>query len=279
MKFRCMTCGREHDGLPEIVYSYPFYYFTVPAEDRDRRCETSTEHCIVDDADRFIRGVLRIPITGMGYYGIGAWMSVSQRNLNAYLAFQRSECITAPWITGYLSNELIGFPSCLELVVGTQPIAPHQRPLLIIAPGNHPLGKLQSWGIGLSDLVLALDPILHRNEATDAVRTATMNLANLAASLPVWPFEESSDQLVFASGEVIAGTAPILHASRRGSDRRWEFRARPTPTDDAATTSLRELVVRDPSLAELTTLPEGWTAWKPEPNRRWQFVKPGSEET
>lgn len=279
MKFRCGSCGRDHTGLPEIAYSYPFYYFTVPAEDRDRRCDTTTEYCIIDNEDRFIRGVLSIPIRETEQcYSIGAWMSVSERNLNAYLAFQRAECVEPPWMTGYLSNELEGFPSCLELVVGTQPTAPERRPLLTISPGSHPLGKLQSWGITLRDLVLALDPILHEAEATDAVRTATTNLANLSANLPAWPFEESSDQFVLASREAVAGTAPILRASRRGDDRPWHFLARRRAADDTCSVSLRELVVRDPSIAELAALPVGWSAWRASSGGTWQFVKPAAGE-
>ena len=64
MTFTCSCCGEVHDGLADLVFDAPYYYHTVPPEQRQERCLLTSDLCSIDNEDFFIRGCLDIPIIG-----------------------------------------------------------------------------------------------------------------------------------------------------------------------------------------------------------------------
>ena len=36
MRFRCSRCGEHHEGLPDVAFDAPFYFYTVPEAERER---------------------------------------------------------------------------------------------------------------------------------------------------------------------------------------------------------------------------------------------------
>lgn len=170
MTYRCATCGAEHDGFPELGYQWPEYFALMPPELRDALASCDGETCVIGDPDggepdRFIRCVLPIPVRDdEDYFGVGLWMSVSERSLNAYLAYGRGESDEMARVVGYLSNQLPGMPSCLRLVAAAQAHDPNQRPILELQPVEHPLVHLWQNGVTRADLASALDGIIHGEE-------------------------------------------------------------------------------------------------------------------
>src|SRR5882724_2973897 len=64
MSYRCSTCGELHKGLPDLGIDRPDYYWLVPEEERTTRIELTSDTCVIDNEDYFIRGVIEIPLVG-----------------------------------------------------------------------------------------------------------------------------------------------------------------------------------------------------------------------
>lgn len=64
-RFRCSSCGQEHEGLPlSFAADYPDSYANMSADERDARTVIGSDQCIIDNQDFYIRGCLEIPILG-----------------------------------------------------------------------------------------------------------------------------------------------------------------------------------------------------------------------
>ena len=86
MSYRCSTCGELHDGLRDIGMDYPDHYWDVPEEERPQRIGFTSDTCVIDDEDFFIRGVIEIPIHDYPRnFGLGVWISQKRENFNTYL--------------------------------------------------------------------------------------------------------------------------------------------------------------------------------------------------
>ena len=76
MSYRCTTCGEVHEGLPDIGMGEPDYYWSVPEDERDQRVKLTSDTCVIDDGDFFIRRVLEIPVIDYPQtFGFGVWVS------------------------------------------------------------------------------------------------------------------------------------------------------------------------------------------------------------
>ncbi len=111
-------------------------------------------------------------------------------------------------------------------------------------------------------------------------------VAGLAERQPVlsddrsWPFHEGKNRAVFTTRPVIHDNHPILLVSH-DEEGEWHFVCGTThQTEDGLTVSLVEMVQRDPTLAELADLPEGWKAVRPEAGAPWVrgTIPPGAGE-
>lgn len=87
MAYQCATCGEMHEGIPDVGFEWPDPYFGVPGSERERRIHGTTDTCVIDDENFFIRGVLVIPIRGENTdLGLGVWVSQKRENFEKYLA-------------------------------------------------------------------------------------------------------------------------------------------------------------------------------------------------
>ena len=87
-----------------------------------------------------------------------------------------------------------------------------------------------------------------------------------------WPFEYPPNMAVFTAASILDGTAWIALVMHDDDDGNWQFlpNFEQAPPDDAARiVALAEILRRDPSLAELMNLPEGWIAWRESPAAAW----------
>ena len=88
-----------------------------------------------------------------------------------------------------------------------------------------------------------------------------------------WPFDESPNVATLTTRGVIDGTEWIATVSHDEDDGSWQFIGdRGASMDQAMLVALREIFVRDVSIAELADLPEGWQAWRTGPDQPWQRV-------
>jgi hypothetical protein len=147
MTFRCVTCGQEHDGLPDIGMLAPDPYLDVPEAERAERTTFTPDRCKVRDDDGehyFVRGVIPIPVHGQEEpFAIGAWVSQSRENFERYATNEDM----APTF-GWLVNRMAHYEkSTLLLKTRVHFRAGNQRPTIELEPTAHPLAVEQRNGI------------------------------------------------------------------------------------------------------------------------------------
>ena len=150
MTFRCATCAKEHDGLPDLGMEAPDPYLDVPEDERAARTTFTLDRCTVLDDDGkhfFVRGVISIPIHDQAEpFGLGVWVSQSQTNFERYA---RNEEMAPTF--GWLVNELAHYeqPTFL-LKTRVHFRAGNQRPAIELEATDHPLALEQRNGISLA---------------------------------------------------------------------------------------------------------------------------------
>lgn|SRR5215472_12704490 len=119
MRFTCTSCGKVHEGLADLAFSAPYYYYTVPEAERGKRCILTSDLCSIDDSDFFIRGCLQIPIINKSQtFTWGARCSVRRANFDLYLKVlnEPHQSHAGPFF-GWFSSCLRGYPETLSLKV------------------------------------------------------------------------------------------------------------------------------------------------------------------
>lgn len=151
MSYGCVTCGEEHEGLPDLSFARPDYVDRIAESERDSRIKIDTDLCSIDGENFFIRGVIYIPIRGETVsFGIGAWVSQKEENFWAYVENYDSDEI-GPFF-GWLSNEFeFGGVPTLNLKTVAHFQGNGLRPLIKIEPSDHPLSMAQDKGIALEE--------------------------------------------------------------------------------------------------------------------------------
>ena len=164
LRFRCVTCGQTHDGLPDVAFDSPFHYHSLTEEQRRTRARLSSDLCDIDHQDFFVRACLGIPIKGLEEEFVwGVWVSLSETNFRRYVEVFEEDPPPAgdgPWF-GWLCNRLPGYPETLSLKTSVALQPRRQRPRVTLEPTEHPLAVHQREGIALDDLLTIVGPQLH----------------------------------------------------------------------------------------------------------------------
>ena len=91
-----------------------------------------------------------------------------------------------------------------------------------------------------------------------------------------WPFEDSPNVAVITSRAIVAGGDWIAYVSHDEDDGGWQFHGPEAITvDDAAVVALGTLLAKDPSIAQLSDLPEGWQASRGTRDGPWERFQDG----
>lgn len=86
-----------------------------------------------------------------------------------------------------------------------------------------------------------------------------------------WPFKDAKNTAVFTTKFVLENNQPILHVSHDAEDGAWQFHSDDVAQEsDARIIALSEALDIDPSIAELSDLPEGWKATRQHPSTPWK---------
>jgi hypothetical protein len=149
VSYRCATCGKTHDDLPDQSFRFPDPYFGVPDAERAARIKATSDTCSIDDKEFFIRGVILLPIHGKSeQFGLGVWVSQKRENFLTYLDNYESADI-GPFF-GWLSNSISFYnPDTFALKTKAHFQGARSRPLIEVAPSEHPLYRDYSEGITL----------------------------------------------------------------------------------------------------------------------------------
>jgi hypothetical protein len=149
MSYRCTTCGKVHDDLPDIGSDRPDHWWGVPEEERDKRIKLTSDTCVIDDRDYFIRGVIEIPIHDYPRgFGFGVWVSQKKENFMKYLDNWDSDAIGPffGWLCtriAYYGEDTRSLKSMAHFRAGGL------RPRIELEATDHPLAIDQREGISL----------------------------------------------------------------------------------------------------------------------------------
>lgn len=84
-EYKCGECGELHRGSPSFSYRRPPHVSDIPEPERETRVFLTSDLCVIDDEDFFIRALLEIPIIGVDEpFAWGVWVTHSQENFLRY---------------------------------------------------------------------------------------------------------------------------------------------------------------------------------------------------
>lgn len=160
-RFKCPTCDKWHEELPDVGYDRPAYANGVPESEQQTRLFLTSDLCVIDDKDYFVRCVLPLPIRGTDeQFMWGVWSSLSKQNFLRYQASYDDNMSDWEPMFGYLSNRLPGYPDTLSLKLSIQPQEQGARPIASLDPTDHPLAIEQRDGIALEKVLEIVAPFL-----------------------------------------------------------------------------------------------------------------------
>lgn len=167
MRFKCTTCGRIHEKLPDISFDAPYYYYTVPEKEREQRTFLNRDLCVIDE-DFFVKGCLEVPIEGSDdVFAWGVWVSLSRTNYERYVdLFDGDPPAGEGPYSGWLSNRIPEYPDTLSLKALVHLRRGGRRPSVELEPTEHPLAVHQRQAITLDDLLLMIGDRLHQDPET-----------------------------------------------------------------------------------------------------------------
>jgi hypothetical protein len=164
LRYHCTKCGEEHEGLPDMAFGSPIYFEQMPAQERKRRAVLTSDTCVIDGQDYFIRCCLPVPIklTSVSFVW-GVWVSLSEKNFKRYVELFKADPPKGegPYF-GWLSNQLPEYPDTLSLKACVQLQKNNKRPLVELEPTDHPLAIHQRDGIPLPELLDILGERTHQ---------------------------------------------------------------------------------------------------------------------
>jgi hypothetical protein len=147
---KCSPCGEARDDLPDIGNDKPYYWFTVPEDERLARTQLTEDICIIDDEDYFVRGVINISIHDYDRdVGFGVCISQKKENFDTYVNNFDSAQI-GPFF-GWLSTDIDYYDESSLSLKTTAHFIGNGRPRIEIDPTvKHPLAIDQREGITLN---------------------------------------------------------------------------------------------------------------------------------
>ena len=85
-RFKCSSCDQWHEGIPGWGWKLPIEYFTVPEAEREERCFTTTDLCVVDHEKFFVCGCYEAPVQESSeILSLRVWVQLSKHD---FMEFQ-----------------------------------------------------------------------------------------------------------------------------------------------------------------------------------------------
>ena len=162
--FQCSTCGMWHDQLPmDFGADTPVAYDSIPANERDSRCELTPDFCVIDNSEFYVRGCIELPVhDGPRPFVWGVWTSLSHES------YQRLREIweipgreSEPPFFGWLCTILPLYPDTFLLKTHVHSRTLGLRPSVELEPTDHPLAVEQRAGITMDRVREIAEALLH----------------------------------------------------------------------------------------------------------------------
>lgn len=145
----------------------PGAWYDLEEDERDARCLYGEDRLVVDGARFFVRGCLEMPVIGQSDPFIWTvWMQLKAADFaawaDAYEAPKRSHI--GPF-DGTLNNALLPYPDTSGLKARLVLRDGLVRPLIELAPTDHPLAVEQREGISMARVAELYTIVMHGRDA------------------------------------------------------------------------------------------------------------------
>ena len=149
--------------MPTFGADRPLSYYEIPLEERENRCQSSDDDCVIDDKWFFVRGCIDIPVHGADdVFSWGVWVSLSEGN---YLTWrdnfgETKRSHVGPFF-GWLNAWLKPYPDTINLKTNVHLRDDGIRPYIEVQPSDHPLSVEQRNGISVERLSEIYSIMMH----------------------------------------------------------------------------------------------------------------------
>jgi hypothetical protein len=166
-EFKCTTCGEIHKGIPAFGADRPLSYFEIPEGERDKRCDCSSDDCVIDKKWFFVRGNIEIPVHGEEDPFIwGVWVSLSEESFHKWIeCFDKEKRSDIGPFFGWLNASLKPYPDTVNLKTKVHLRDKRTRPFIELEPIDHPLAIEQRNGISKERVAEIYSIMMHGDEA------------------------------------------------------------------------------------------------------------------
>jgi len=169
ISYKCSCCGQVYDTVPLCFGGdFPYYYFSVPPEERNKRIELKESVCVVDKEHFFHRCRLTIPIIDHSENLIfNVWTSISEENFGTRMDLWEDPNRTGqePYF-GWLQTIVPTYGDTINIKTIAIEQAVGLIPEIQMIEENHPLTIDQEQGITYKKALEIVDKILkeqHQN--------------------------------------------------------------------------------------------------------------------
>jgi hypothetical protein len=147
--YPCPICGEVHVEIPRVIAEYPDAYRALSEDEREVRATLTSDTCVIDHEEFFIRALIALPITGTGAaLQFDVWLTQSRTSFLRYVESLGEEAHDA---VGQLATTLGCYqrPTLMMSAVARFR-GQRQRPVLALDSIDHPLANDQRDGITLA---------------------------------------------------------------------------------------------------------------------------------
>jgi len=148
-EFKCSCCSEIHKGIPSFGTEAPLYYYYIPDNELEERTFLTSDTCVIDDTDYFVKGCLEIPVTGYKeLFSYNGWVSLSEDNFFKFQdLFDVAERENQEPMVGWFSSWIYPFEDTEKLKAKIHFRNNGTRPFIELEPTDHPLAKAQKEGL------------------------------------------------------------------------------------------------------------------------------------
>jgi hypothetical protein len=150
MGYRCRTCGVWHEERPTCFGAdLPAALLGLSDGELEERVQRGSDQCILDGEQFFILGNLDVSVRGSSeFVRWTVWSTLSEASFDrASELWKTAGRESEPAYFGWLSNQIPGYPSSINIkaMVQTQPVG--IRPKIRVTDERHPLSRDQVDGV------------------------------------------------------------------------------------------------------------------------------------
>ena len=140
--------------MPSFGADAPAYFYYIPRNERKERTYLTSDTCVIDHKDFFVKGCLEMPIQDhKETFIFTAWVSLSERNFHKFQdLLDVEEREQQKPMAGWFSSWIHPFEGTENLKARIHFRNDGIRPYVELEPTEHPLAKTQQIGISL-DLI------------------------------------------------------------------------------------------------------------------------------